>query len=214
LQECGLFTKKVSMWDDDVIFSFVKVLRELSKPMVIAANKADIPQAEENIKRLREAYRDRYVIVPTCAEAELALRKAAKAGLIEYLPGDHDFKVVQPEKLTPAQVKALDYIRENVFKRWGSTGVQEALNKAIFDVLGAVAVFPVENEYRLTDHHGRVLPDAFLVRSGTTVRDFAGLIHSELKENFMHAIDVRTKKKLPGSYVIRHRDVIKIVTRK
>jgi len=193
--------------------SFIATLRQHAKPMVIAANKCDIPEAEENIKRLRAAVGDKYVI-PTSAEAELALRRAAAAGLINYMPGDKDFEVTDEKKLGKRQAKALEYIRERVLSRWGSTGVQEVINKAFLDILGMMAVFPVEDENNLTDHKGNVLPDAWLVPPGTTPRQLAYMIHTELGEKFIAAIDVRTKRTLPSDAPLYHRAVVKIRTRR
>jgi len=210
LNETGLTNKRATAWSQEDLFLFVKTVRSYAKPLIIAANKADIDVAVDNIKRMQKELGNKYVIVPSSAEAELALRKAASKGLIEYLPGDSDFEV--KTELTKRQEKALEYIREKVLKRWGSTGVQEAINRAIFDVLGYVAVFPVENETKLTDHEGLVLPDVFLLPRGSTARDLAYVIHTELGEKFAFAIDVRTKRRLPADYMVQHRDVIKIVT--
>ncbi len=210
LEDSGLQGKKAASWTQSDLQAFASAVRRYSKPMVIAANKADLDVAEDNIKRLSKELKGKYVVVPTSAEAELALRRAAAKGLIEYLPGDSDFVI--KSNVTPKQAKALEYIREKVLKRWGSTGVQEAINRAVFNVLGYVAVFPVENEHKLTDHEGRVLPDVFLMPPGSTARDLAFAIHTELGERFAFAIDVRTKKRLSGDYRLRHRDVLKIVT--
>ncbi|RLE65384.1 MAG: redox-regulated ATPase YchF [Thermoprotei archaeon] len=215
LSESGLEDiKKARDAGDEKILFFVKLLRQYSKPILIAANKCDIPQSEDNIKIMMKELKGKYIVIPTSSISELVLRKAAKAGLIEYLPGESDFKILDEKKLSRKQIDALEYVRENVLKKWGSTGVQESLNRAVFDILETVVVFPVENEYKLTDHHGRVLPDAFLVPPGTTAKEFAGLIHSDLQKKFMHAVDARTKRKLPANYVLKHKDVIKIVTRR
>ncbi len=213
LQETGLEGQKLSTWREEELRLFASTLRRVSKPMIIAANKADIPEAEDNIKRMREELPGR-IIVPTSAVSELALRKAAKAGYIEYLPGDPDFNVVDESKLTPKQRKALDYIREHVLKKWGSTGVQEAINKAYFEVLRMITVYPVEDANKLTDHHGNVLPDVFLVPEGTTARELAYMIHTDLGKTFLYAVDARTKTRLGEDYVLRDNDVIKIVAAK
>ncbi len=214
LEESGLFSKRISSWSERDLFAFVHTLRERSKPLIVAANKADLPTAEDNIKELKREYGNRYIIVPTSAEAELALRKAAQAGLVKYLPGDSDFEIMEHSKLTSAQRKALEYIRERVLKKWGSTGVQKAINAAILELLGMVVVFPVEDENKLCDHKGNVLPDALLMPKGSTVRDLAFRIHTELGEKFLCAIDVRTKRRLSAEYKLRHLDVIRIVTSK
>ena len=152
--------------------------------------------------------------MPTCAEAELALRRAAEAGLVNYTPGDKDFTILHPEKLNPNQVKALETIREKVFKKWGGTGLQEAINEAFYGLLDMIVIFPVEDAEKLTDGKGRVLPDCFLVPKGTTARQFAGVIHTDLAKSFLFAIDARTKRRLGEAQVLKDKDVIQIVSAK
>ncbi len=213
IEELGLMGKKLSEWSDDELLDLVSLLRSYSKPMLIAANKSDIPEAEDNIKRMKEELKD-YTIIPTSAISELALRRAAEKGLIKYLPGSEDFEVLNEKELTEKQLRALEYIRENVFKKWGSTGVQQAIDTAILKLLKYIVVFPVEDEYKFTDHYGRVLPDALLLPEESTARDLAYAIHTELGEKFIHAIDVRSKRRLGADYRLKHRDVIKIVARR
>jgi len=206
LKETGLETKKFSLWSDDDIFEFMVVLRRAAKPMLIAANKIDLPYAEGNVERLKEAG---YPVVPSCAEAELALRRAADKGFIDYVPGDCNFGS-KAEALTVEQRSGLDIIRERILRVWGGTGVQEALNRAFFELLQMVAVYPVEDVERLSDHHARVLPDVYLIPFGTTMKELAYLIHSELGEGFIYGLDVRTKRRLGEDYVLRDRDVVRI----
>lgn len=203
---------KPSSWSNEDIFKFASTLRKISKPIVIAANKMDLPEAEENYNRLIKELKD-YIIVPCFSEGELALRRAADKGLIEYLPGQSKFRVINDVLLNEKQKLALKFI-EDYLNRWGTTGVQEVLNKTVFDVLKAISVFPVEDSNRLTDHYGMVLPDVFLVREGTTAREFAYKIHSELGETFIYAVNVRTKQKLGEAHILRDRDVVKIVAAK
>ncbi|RLE54858.1 MAG: redox-regulated ATPase YchF [Thermoprotei archaeon] len=213
LNELDLARKKPSRWSDNDLLNFVHEVRVRAKPIVIAANKADIPEAEDNIKRMVREF-PHLKIVPTSAVAELALRKAAKSGLIKYLPGDPDFEVIDEKRLTSQQAKALEYIRERILKKWGSTGVQQVINEAIFGALGMVAVFPVEDENKLCDKDGNVLPDVLLVPKGTTARELAYRIHTELGENFICAIDVRTKQRLGADTPLENRAVVKIVARR
>jgi len=210
LKETELETKKFSLWSDDDIFEFMVVLRRAAKPMLIAANKIDLPYAEGNVERLKEAG---YPVVPSCAEAELALRRAADKGFIDYVPGDCNFGS-KAEALTVEQRSGLDIIRERILRVWGGTGVQEALNRAFFELLQMVAVYPVEDVERLSDHHARVLPDVYLVPFGTTMKELAYLIHSELGEGFIYGLDVRTKRRLGEDYVLRDRDVVRIYSAK
>jgi len=207
----GLDPYQASYWSGEELLGFVTELRRVSKPLIVAANKADKEPAAENIESLRGAG---YRVVPTCAEAELSLRRAAAAGLISYTPGDGGFEVVDPGKLTAGQMKALEIIRDRVLGRWGSTGLQEVINEAFFTLLHTIPVYPVEDAEKLTDHEGRVLPDCYLVPRGTTARQFASLIHTELGESFIFAIDARTKKRLGESHVLEGDDIIQVVAAK
>jgi len=179
--------------------------------MLIVANKIDLPTAEANLERMKELD---YMVIPCSAEAELALRRAAEKQLIDYKPGDLNFKVTQPEKLSPNQIKALEAVREKVLQKNGSTGIQNAINMAYFKLLNMITVYPVEDLEHLSDHNGRVLPDAYLVPKGTTARQFAYLIHTELGESFIYAIDARDKRRIGEDAILKDRDVISIVSAK
>jgi ribosome-binding ATPase YchF (GTP1/OBG family) len=211
LRKTELNTEKPTGWNDQDLIKFLDDLRSVSKPTLIAANKIDLPIAEENVKRLKKLG---YVVVPCSAEAELALRRAGEKGMIDYRPGDCRLTVKNPEKMTDAQKRALDVIQEQILYKFGSTGVQEALNTAFFELLQMVAVYPVEDSEHLSDHKGRVLPDVYLVPYGTTVRQLAYIIHTELGESFIHAIDVRGKNRIGEDYVLKNRDVVSIVSAK
>ena len=211
LRESGLGGLKPTAWSEEDFLNFVGYLRKISKPMLIAANKIDLPFAEENVERLKKLG---YITVPCCAEAELALRRAAEKGLIDYKPGDCNFNILRREKLTDAQLKALGVIREKVLLKFGSTGVQEAINNAFFKLLNMIVVYPVENIERLSDHQGRVLPDAYLVPYGTTARQLAYMIHTELGESFIYAIEAHEKRRVGENYVLKDGDVISIVSAK
>ena len=179
--------------------------------MLIVANKMDLPEAEANLEKLKKL---NYIVVPCCAEAELALRRAAEKQLIDYKPGDCNFKLLQPEKLSQSQIAALETIREKVLVKNGSTGVQDAINMAYFKLLNMITVYPVEDVEHLADHSGRVLPDAYLVPYGTTARQFAYLIHTELGESFIYAVNARERKRIGEDIILEDRDVISIVSAK
>ncbi len=210
-QETGLDGFNSVAWTGDEFSRFTTRLRRVSKPLIVAANKADRDGAEQNIERMKEAG---YMVVPTCAEAELALRRAAEAGLVKYTPGDPGFEVTSPEKLTDGQRRALDRVKEKVFDKWGGTGVQDAINEAFFSLLDMITVYPVEDAEKLTNHGGQVLPDCFLVTRGTTAKQFAAEIHTELAEGFIYAVDARTKRRLGDTYILENDDVIQIVSAK
>jgi len=202
-------SEKGEDWKESHILEFVREIRKKSKPIIIAANKIDMPEAEKNLKILKDTYPETF-IVPCSADSELALREASNHGLIDYTPGDKDFKI--KGELSDKQKKALDAIKKNVLDKYGSTGVQEVLNSATFNFLKYIAVFPA-GVNKLADSKGRVLPDCFLVPPGTTALDFAFKLHTDLGKNFVKAIDVRTKKAVGKEYVLKNRDGIEIITR-
>lgn len=211
VNEAGLNGFNSANWTDEEFNKFIVQLRKTSKPLIVAANKSDREGADKNVERIREAG---YLVVPTCAEAELALRRAAEAGLVDYTPGDKDFKINNPEKLNKSQLAALERIREKVFQKYGGTGLQEVLNTAFYSLLDMITVYPVEDAEKLTNHQGHVLPDCFLVPKGTTAKQFAGVIHTELAESFIHAIDARSKRRLGDTYILENNDIIQIVSAK
>jgi ribosome-binding ATPase YchF (GTP1/OBG family) len=210
-RKTGLNADKPTTWSEEDFLKFVNTLRRISKPMLIVANKIDLPAAEANLEKLRKLD---YTVIPCCAEAELALRRATEKQLIDYRPGDCNFKILQPERLSQSQLKALEIIREKVLLKNGSTGVQDAINMAYFKLLSMITVYPVEDLEHLADHNGRVLPDVYLVPYGTTARQFAYLIHTELGESFIYAVDARERKRIGEDTVLRDRDVISIISAK
>ncbi len=211
LEKTGLDGSEIAFWDSDDMWRFAAVLREVSKPTLILTNKMDRPGAVSNYKRLRDNYRD-IIVVPASAEAELILRKAEQKKLIRYSPGDESFQVLDEKALTERQRWALDQIRRLVLHEILRTGVQFALNVAVFKLLRMNVVFPVYDSKKLTDKDGNILPDAYLLPDSYTVRDLAKLIHSDLEKGLLYAIDVRAGLRLPTTYRLRDRDVISIVS--
>lgn len=197
-------------WTEDNIFEFAQELRKISKPILLGANKIDMSGAEGNYERLKELD---YPVIPMSCESELALRRASENDLVDYHPGDSSFEILNPNGLSDEQEKALDSVRE-ILDEWGSTGVQEAIDKAIYDLLNMIVVYPVDNAKKLTDTKGNVLPDAILVPEGTTAREFAYEIHSDLGESFIHAIDVRSDRRVGEDYKVKNGDIIRVVSSK
>ncbi len=196
-------------WDDDMLLALCSAIREQSKPMIVAMNKADIAMkgAFEEIRELNPH------CVPTMAETELALKKAHAAGLVEYTPGDRSFMIAEGAHVNEGQRKALEYMKENM-ERIGGTGVQTCIEDAAFKMLDLICVYPVEDENKFTDHFGRVLPDAFLVPRGSTARDLAYRVHSDLGDKFIRAINAKTKRTVGADYELQDGDVIRIVANK
>lgn len=191
---------------EEEVVDFAGALRKVAKPTIIAANKADIAGAEANCERLERTYGEEEV-VRCFAEGELALRKAEKAGLVKYTPGDEKFEMVGGEE---KQREALGKIAE-VMKKNGGTGVQQALNRAAFGLLGLIVVYPVEDVAGLSDSKGNVLPDAVLLKKGSTPLDLARAVHTDLAEKFICAIDVRKGMKVGKEHELKDGDVLKIV---
>ncbi len=176
--------------------AFSNKLRELSKPFIIAGNKADI-KFSESLKG--KAY-------PISAINELVLRKADNKGLINYVPGNNSFTI--NGKLTSEQEKWL-----NKVKMFGNTGVQGLINKVVFDLLKQIIVYPVQNEHKWCDSKGRVLPDAYLMNSNSRVIDLAFKVHEDIGNNFIKAVNCKTHKILGKDYVLKMNDVIRIISK-
>lgn len=196
-------------WTEEQLLQLARILRKLTKPMLIAANKMDLPEAQKNLERVRSQFPD-CIFVPCSAESELALKEASRKGLIEYVPGSKNFRPTG--QLQPAQEKALNFIRTSVLDVIGNTGVQQAIDAAVFELLKYIAIFP-GGVNKLADQHGNVLPDCFLLPPNSTALDFAAKIHTDLARNFVAAIDVKTKRKVGKEHVLKHLDVIEIMTK-
>jgi len=204
------FSDKPSSWNETQIKKFCSELRKISKPMIIAANKCDDVSAEKNLELIKQKFKD-YLVIPCSADSELALRQASKIGLIEYIPGDKDFKILKD--LNDRQKTALEKIKRNVLEKFEfGTGVQKVLNYAVFDLLKYLTVFPASAN-KLGDSKGNILPDCFLLPQGSTALDFAYFLHSDFGKNFIKVIDARTKMAHGKEYVLKNRDALEIVTR-
>jgi hypothetical protein len=201
--------QKPSTWNKEELINFVSALRKKSKPMIIAANKIDTKKGEENYEKLKKNFPD-LIIIPCSADSELALKEAAKSDLIEYIPGEKDFKELG--KLTDKQKQALEKIKINVLDKFDSTGVQEILDCAVFDLLKYIAVFPA-GATKLSDSKGNILPDCFLLPEASTALDFAYFLHTDFGKNFIKAINAKTKRILGKNYELKHRDALEIITK-
>lgn len=202
------FSQKPSTWKENQLMEFASELRKESKPMIIAANKIDTEKGRENFEKLTGKYPDLF-ITPCSADSELALREAAKKNLIDYIPGNNNFEI--KGELNKKQKEALENIRE-LLKEYDGTGVQEVLNVAVFDFLKYIAIFPASAN-KLADSKGNILPDCFLMPSGTTALDFAYKLHTDFGKNFIKAIDARTKMAWGKEHKLKNRDALEIVTR-
>jgi ribosome-binding ATPase YchF (GTP1/OBG family) len=207
LLKTNLADTRLDLWTEDDLTRFSRQLRITTKPMVIAANKMDLPTAAANLEKIKKEF-PHLTIVPVSAESELALKEADKHKLIKYVPGSADFSMTGT--LNDKQRKALEYIRDTVLKKYNGSGVQECIETAVFNMLHYIAIFP-GGVNKLTDSQGRVLPDCFLLRPNSTALDFAFKLHSDFGNKFIRAIDVKTKKTVGKEHMLKHRDVIEIV---
>jgi ribosome-binding ATPase YchF (GTP1/OBG family) len=211
LEENELNDKKIVDFDPLQSRRFASTLRELSKPTLIVANKVDLSAAADNFKRLRE-HNKHMLVVPCSADAELTLRRAQVKGLIRYFPGDERFEINEKTSLNEKQKWALNFIRKDILGEYLQTGVQFALNVAVFKLLNMNVVYPVADPGKLSDKRGNVLPDAYLMRSGSSVEDLANEIHSDLAKGILYAVDVRNGLRLPINYLVKDRDVLSIIS--
>ncbi len=213
IRTSGLTAQAADKWTDDEIRNFVSILRHVSKPIIIAANKIDRAKAEDNYLRLQKTFPD-YLVIPVSALAEKVLKDLEQKKIIKYIPGDDNFEILQPDKLSESEIAQLEKIKTDILKKYNGSGVQNILNQAVFEFLHMITVYPVHDANTLTDSDGNVLPDVFLVPEGTTAKEFAGVIHTDLMDSFIHAIDARTKMKVSEKHELKDRDVIKIVSAK
>ena len=198
----------IRRWDDENLLKFSSELRRKSKPLIIACNKID-SGGLENFKRLKEEFKD-YILIPCSAESELALREASKKSLIEYIPGEKNFKIIG--ELSEKQRRGLEFIKKKVLDEINGTGVQEVLNTAVFDLLKYIAVYPVANS-KLEDKDGNVLPNVILVSEGVTALEFASRVHSDFGKNFIKAVDLKSKKIIGKESKLKNLDVVEIIVK-
>lgn len=210
IRKLKLDKENVQVWTDEDLMNMTREFRHITKPIIIAANKMDIEGAEENYKRIKEEFSS-HIIVPCSAESELALKEAAKRGLIDYVPGENDFKIIGD--LSEAQKKGLGLIKEKILDKFNGTGVQRIMNSSVFDLLKYIAIFP-GGVNKLQDSDGRVLPDCFLMPPNSTALDFAFKLHSDFGNNFIKAVDVKTRMVVGKDHKLKNLDVVEIASGK
>ena len=190
---------------------FASYLRKISKPTLIVANKVDVEGADKNFARLRERYNDS-IVIPVSGDSEFVLRRAEQKGLIKYSPGSESFEIIKSEELNEKQNNALSFIKKGIMGEYMRTGVQFAINVAVFKLLKMNSIYPVANEENLADKKGRILPDLILLKDGATINDLAKEIHSDLTKGLLYGKDLRYNLRLPIDYQLRDRDVVSLVS--
>jgi len=209
IRSLNLDIDKPSHWTDEEILKLSGHVRTTSKPMLIAFNKCDIAP-DEFMTKTDDLKNKGYYVVPTSAEAELALTNAAKKCLIEYTPGSNDFTIAKESDLSDKQRKGLEYIKTHVLQKYGSTGIQKCIEESV-NMLDLIVVYPVEDETHFTDKEGRVLPDAHLMPRGSTAKDLAYKVHTDLGDHFIRAIDAKTHRVIGSEHELQDGDVVRIV---
>ncbi|MFH1316779.1 MAG: redox-regulated ATPase YchF [Candidatus Woesearchaeota archaeon] len=212
LEQLNLTAGNITEWSSENLFDLAKEFRKRTKPMIIAANKIDVPGAKDNFERIKKDFPD-YVIIPCSAESELALREAAHHELIKYIPGEDNFDILKQDKLNEKQLKALGFIKTHILDIFKSTGVQQTLDYSIFKTLEYMPIFP-GGIHKLEDSDGRVLPDCFLLPKDSTALDFAFRVHTDFGKNFIRAIDVKKRLTVGKNHVLNPGDVVEIVANK
>ncbi|AGB39362.1 redox-regulated ATPase YchF [Natronococcus occultus] len=192
-------------WTDDHREALARELRGRTKPIVVAANKIDVAP-EENVEKLLELDKP---VIPTTAEGELALRRAADNGLVDYDPGDETVEI--GAEVSDAQREALAELA-GTMDEYGGTGVQHALDYAVYDLLEHLTAYPVEDAAKWSDGSGNVLPDAHLLPQGSTPVDLAYAVHSDIGDGYLHAVDAKSNREIGEEYELEEGDVIKIVS--
>ncbi|WP_435097072.1 redox-regulated ATPase YchF [Halarchaeum sp. P4] len=192
-------------WTDEDRERLARDLRARTKPIVVVANKIDVAPAE-NVERLLSLDKP---VIPATAQGELALRRGADAGALDYDPGDESFDVVGD--LPAEQADLLSELRETMAE-YGGTGIQRSLDYAVYDLLEHITAYPVQDASKWTDGTGTMLPDAFLLPDGSTPPDLAYAVHSDIGDGYLHAVNARTSREVGEDYELEEGDVIKIVS--
>lgn len=206
IRSANLNPAEPQKWTEEELVLLCKEIKKESKPMMIAANKFDVAP-EKNIESLKKTD---YKVVFTSAAAEDALKTAAKNGIIKYTSGDSSFEICKSD-ISEQQKKGLEAI-DKILKKNDGTGVQKCINAAVFDLLEMIVVYPVEDEGKWSNKLGDMLPDAYLIKKGSTCKELAYMIHTEIGDGFLYGVDARNKRRISDKYEIKNGDIIKIVS--
>lgn len=205
-EDCGLDISAGEP-DKEGIERIARKIIDIRMPFAVVCNKIDVPGAKEVFAGIEREFGGDGVF-PCSAAIELALRKAVDIGAIKYRPGDSDFEICG--NVDERQAAALEKIRVFLSENKGS-GVQRAIDWVVYEKLGCIVVYPVEDEHKCANHKGEILPDAFLVPKGTTAIGLAALVHTDLAKKFIGAYDVKKKIRVGAAHPLSDGDVVKII---
>lgn len=207
INSAKLDTSTVKDWNDADLLRLCHKIQMVGKPIILAANKIDRPTARSNYERLESEFRGK--IVPTSALTDIVLRNLTKQGKVEYISASG--RLIPRSSLSSKEEPIIHKIQSEILDLYGTTGIFKTLNKAVFDVLELQPIYPVADTSHFSDNDGLILPDVFLVKKGTTIKEFAGMIHQDLFKNFIHGIDARSNRRISDKYELQSEDVVKIV---
>ena len=201
-------------WGKDELMTMAGTIRALLFPISIAANKADKNNnSKEELASIIESQGGKLIL--TSAEAELALRRASKAGLIDLNPENSNFSITDlgENNLSNEQRNALVNISQTLSNLPGG-GLLGLLSSVVFDRLNRSVAYPVQDDSHWVDGDGNILPDAILVQEGTTAKGLAYAVHSDLGDGFIRATDAKSGRVIGAEYELKNGDVISIHAKK
>lgn len=155
------------------VHKLVDAFLQMRFPILLALNKADLPDAKTNIEQFQRKFKDG-TVVPMSAKSECYLQEKAEKEMISYSKGMSDYSVNAERTLEDCCVKKLTDIDKNVLKAYGSTGVLEALCQAV-QLRSPLHIFPVKclDTYQSIsvnqNKEMQVLHDCIVIKPGTTV---------------------------------------------
>lgn len=198
-------------WGKGTLRKLAAEIRASMFPIAVAMNKADRVEPATIRTLMGQFERLGVPCKPTSAEAELTLSKARKAGLIENSVGDGPakFDINSHSNASDTQISVLEKIRARMSGVDGA-GLVDLLSEVVFSRLSQIVVYPVADEGRWTDAENRTLPDAILLPSGSTARDLAFAVHSDLGNGFIRATNAISGRSIRGDSELSMSDVIRI----
>ena len=207
IKKAELDPSNAAEWTEEDILNLCINAQKIGKPIIIAANKIDRPTSKANFERIKKELGD--TIIPTSALTDIVLSNLVNQGKIEYTSesGKLDLK----SDILPKEEEILNKIKIEILEPYKTTGIFDTLNKAVFDVIHLIPIYPVADVTHFSDNDGKVLPDVFLVKEGTTIKEFAGIIHQDLLKNFIHGIDARNNRKIADKHELKFGDIVRIV---
>eukprot|EP01116_Phalansterium_solitarium_P010928 TRINITY_DN26527_c0_g1_i1.p1 TRINITY_DN26527_c0_g1~~TRINITY_DN26527_c0_g1_i1.p1 ORF type:complete len:445 (+),score=124.18 TRINITY_DN26527_c0_g1_i1:62-1396(+) len=208
-------------WDEAMVRTVVSAFLEVRFPTILVLNKIDHPDADANIAKMCSKY-DSDKIVLSSALAECFLRKMRKENYIAYTEGSETFYTSDdpppdgpanpPLRTLDDKIRArLDKIRDLVLFRYGATGVQDAIKRAV-DSRQLVPVYPVKNLHNFTSDGKGVFRDCMLLECGTTVREFCHALSPEMEKHFLYAEGVSGQRMGEDEVLVRDNNIIKFTT--